>query len=205
MTVERVFVIRHGETDWNAQKRWQGHTPTGLNATGLTQAQALGQYLGQRPISAVYTSDLPRALQTASALTDVLGLQPQVDIRWREIHAGIFQGLSGDEARQRYPDELALWYAHDLEYIIPEGESRNQLGMRALAAWEDAVSLSPTGEVAVVTHGGTIWNLLRVLFGTGWEQGRTRVANTSITTLENAGGTWKLAAFAETPHLNGHR
>lgn len=203
MTVKRVFVIRHGETDWNAQRRWQGHTPTGLNATGLTQAQAMAAHLSDRPIGNVYTSDLPRALQTATALADVLNLKPTVDIRWREIHAGIFQGLSNDEARQQYPQELNLWYSNDLEYIIPDGESRRQLGSRALAAWEDALRLADGSEIAIVTHGGTIWNLLRELFGTGWENGRNRVANTSITTLENSTGTWQLASFAETPHLTG--
>jgi len=198
---ERAYLIRHGETDWNAAQRWQGFAPTGLNDAGRQQAQALANYLRARPIRAVYSSDLLRALETAQILGAALGVDPQVDRRWREIDVGVFQGLTAAEVQLRYPDELAAWRADTLDYRVPNGETRRELQERAAAAWTAAVAASQADEIAIVSHGGTIRLLLRRLFGPSFFDGR-ELPNTSITTLARAaGGGWHLEGLAETPHL----
>ncbi|MBZ0293077.1 MAG: histidine phosphatase family protein [Anaerolineae bacterium] len=199
MIVERVLLIRHGETDWNLERRWQGFEPTSLNANGLEQADTLAQYLRERPIGAVYCSDLPRALQTAAALAQVLGLEPRADIRWREIHVGIFQGLVISEVEQRYPVEIASFRSSDVDFVIPNGESRRMLGKRVYEAFEEVVE-QPTGpEIAIVSHGGTIRRLIATLFGEAADS--TFLPNTSITTFARKGAKWTLTGVAETPHL----
>lgn len=124
---ERAYLIRHGETDWNAEQRWQGFAPTGLNAVGRQQAQALADYLRPRPIRAIYSSDLPRALEAAQILGMALGVRPQVDVRWREMNVGVFQGLTAAGVQVRYPNELVAWRADTLDYRIPNGETRREL------------------------------------------------------------------------------
>lgn len=204
--VERVLLIRHGETDWNAAGRWQGFEQIPLNAQGLGQARALASYLRERPIQALCTSDLSRAFQTASAVGDSLGIAPQVDERWRELNLGIFQGLTMSDIESQYPDELVAWRANYMGYKVPGGESRLEMQGRAYQAWLE-ISSQPEGpEVAIVSHGGTIKLLLMKLFENDGAMIRNmHIANTSITILEHqphsSSSPWRLSEFAITPHL----
>jgi 2,3-bisphosphoglycerate-dependent phosphoglycerate mutase len=201
MTLERVLLIRHGETDWNAQRRWQGYEPTALNKIGFTQAQALAKYLASRPIRAIYSSDLPRALQTAETLGSALKLVPEIDLRWREINVGIFQGHTTDELEKLFPDELVKWLSTDMSYRVPKGESRRALQMRAHEAWKTVIERPHGPEIAVVSHGGTIKALMRELIGEDDPRLSIHLGNTSITTFERSGTGWHLKGTAETPHL----
>lgn len=200
MIVERVLFIRHGETDWNVQQRWQGFEPTALNEKGLQQANALALYLRQRPIRAIHCSDLPRATQTAAALAQQLGLEPQTDTRWREIHVGIFQGLPLDEVKRLYPTELVRFFSNDVDFVIPNGESRRMLGERVYGAFQEAVQQSHGPEIAIVSHGGTIRRLIATLFGE--EADKIFLPNTSITIVERSKSGWNLAAVGQAPHLD---
>lgn len=199
--LERVLLIRHGETDWNAQRRWQGYEPTALNETGFAQARALAKHLSARPIRALYTSDLPRALQTAEVIGAELKLTPEIDIRWREINVGIFQGHTSEEVEKLFPEELAQWVSHNLSYTVPKGESRLALQMRAYEAWQTVIKRSIGPEIAIVSHGGTIKALLRQLAGNHEPRLSIHLTNTSITTFEHGRKGWELAGVAETPHL----
>src|SRR5262245_28159365 len=107
MTIERVLLIRHGETEWNNLGRWQGFEQTDLNEVGLLQAKTLAEYVRPHPISAIYSSDLLRALQTAAPLGEALGITPVAHADWREQNLGIFQGLTRDEIEATYPAEWA--------------------------------------------------------------------------------------------------
>lgn len=201
MTPERVLLIRHGETDWNAQRRWQGYEPTALNEIGFTQAKALAKHLASRPIRAIYSSDLPRALQTAETLGSTLKLKPEIDLRWREINIGIFQGHTTDELERLYPGELAMWVSTDLSYMVPKGESRRALQIRAHEAWKAVIERPHGPEIAVISHGGTIKALMRELIGDHDPRLSIHLTNTSITTFERSGTGWRLKGTAETPHL----
>ncbi len=200
MTIQRVLLIRHGETSWNIIGRWQGFEQTVLNEVGLSQAKALAAYLRRRSISAIYSSDLLRALQTAYPLCEALGLTPIAHAGWREQNLGIFQGLTRAEIEAKYPAELASMRA-DMAYAIPEGESRADMQRRAYRAWEVVVANDKGPEVAIVSHGGTISVLLIGLFGDEPEVRNVFVPNTSITTVERNGKDWKLVEIGATPHL----
>jgi broad specificity phosphatase PhoE len=129
MPVNRVLLIRHGQTDWNTQHRWQGHAPTSLNAAGHAQARALGEYLRDQSIGGIWSSDLSRAMQTAQAVAAYQNLTPIPEARLRELDVGVFQALFPDELAELYPDELAAWRSADLDYAPPRGESRrSQIG-----------------------------------------------------------------------------
>ncbi|MBC7811139.1 MAG: histidine phosphatase family protein [Burkholderiales bacterium] len=206
MAVERVLLVRHGETDWNAQGKWQGFEPTALNEKGRQQAQALAEYLRGRPIKAVYASDLPRAWETATIISEALGLTAHQDERWREHHLGIFQGLTLAEITATYAREWESWRTEYYTYEIPKGESRNMLIARAHAAWEMCVSTNGDAdveEIAIVTHGGTIRALLLKLFEARIADVQaTHIRNTSITTIERREDGWHLLEISATPHLS---
>lgn len=201
MMPERVLLIRHGETDWNAQRRWQGYEPTALNELGFTQARALAKHLAPRPIRAIYSSDLPRALQTAEALGSVLKLTPKIDLRWREINVGIFQGHTSDELEKLYPEELTHWLSSNLSYVVPKGESREGLQARAYEAWQAVTAHPVDSEIAIISHGGTIKALMRQLIGNHDPRLSIHLTNTSITTFERSENSWNLVGVAERPHL----
>ncbi|MBL8153284.1 MAG: histidine phosphatase family protein [Anaerolineae bacterium] len=199
--VERVHLIRHGQTDWNVEGRWQGTLPTELNDEGHAQAAALASHMRSWPIQAVYTSDLPRAAQTAAALGETLGVSPILDSRWQEFHLGIFQGLTRDQIEARYPHEWHEFRRLYWEYVVPEGESRRMLQSRAFAAWSDIVARPNASEVAVVSHGGVIRMLLLKLFADHPDVPNIHIENTSITTIERRGDDWHLLRAALIPHL----
>ncbi|MBZ0304293.1 MAG: histidine phosphatase family protein [Anaerolineae bacterium] len=201
MPPERILLIRHGETDWNAEGRWQGFARTDLNAVGRAQAQTLANYLRDRPIRAIYTSDLPRTWQTALPLAQALGLEPQADPRWREINLGKLQGFTSQEMKRHFPAEMMARAADLWGYAYPQGESRRQLQERAYAAWQHVITQPIEPEVAIVSHGGTIKTLLWKLFGETDKRLDMHIANTSVTTLEQAGEAWLLREVAAIPHL----
>lgn len=199
--VNEAFIIRHGETDWNVEGRWQGHSDPTLNTRGQIQAQQLATYFQAQGVSldVIYSSDLQRAAQTATPLRDALDVPLHYDARLREIQLGVFQGLTLAEIAENYPDAFAAWRSSDLSYAIPEGESRLMLRQRALAAWNDITSRSDLGRVALVTHGGTIRHLLEQLFPD--LPADFKLHNTGLTTLARQNGAWHLVGLSETPHL----
>lgn len=201
MTIQRVLLIRHGQTEWNAAGRWQGHEQTPLNTEGQAQTKALAVYLRDRPIRALYSSDLLRAWQTAGALAEALRLTPQADADWREHHLGIFQGMTREQIEVRYPAEWTLMHSDYWEYVFPNGESRGDLRQRACRAWETVLARAGGPEVAVVSHGGTIKMLLLRLFGETPEIMNFHIPNTSITTLERHTNDWRLVEIGSAPHL----
>ena len=199
MTVETVTLIRHGRTAWNAAGRWQGFTAVPLDDVGFSQARALAAYW-QQPLTAIYTSDLLRAWQTAAVLGESLGLTPQSDERLREFNLGIFQGLTFDEIKQKHPLEANKMRDDYMGYTVPQGETRRALQARAYAAFSDIVA-NGSGHVAIVSHGGTIKVLLFKLLGETDALKAMHLDNTALTTLERDGDGWRLVELAVTPHL----
>ena len=204
MPAHRVWLIRHGRTDWNDQHRWQGHVPTSLNAEGHRQARLLATHLKDEAIGTVYSSDLPRALQTAQAVASMLELVPVVDERLREVNVGVFQALFPDELQELYPDELARWRSDDLDYAMPGGESLRALQNRIVQAFDDITDKAGHSEIAIVTHGGTLRRLVQHLAADGPHAGdHLRFANTSYTVVSRADDNrWNIDQVAATDHLS---
>lgn len=201
--VTRIGLIRHGETFWNRMGRWQGHAAVPLNEEGMYQARLLADYLLQNshPISAIYSSDLKRASDTAQVLADRLKKPLALDARLREIDVGEWQGLTGDEIRAWDGKRFEQVQRDPFGTQRPGGESLNQVAERAIAFLRELVQRHTEGYVLVVSHGGTIRTILQRLAVVG--EGRIWVDNTSITLLryQHAENRWLLDAFNVLEHL----
>ena len=149
----KLFLVRHGATDWNIEKRAQGHADIELNDAGHKQAAAAATELAHSDVAAVYSSDLKRAYDTAVAIAGAHGLQVTVDPDFREIDQGEWEGLTTDEIRARWPD---LWGPNRHYNARPGGESPQQVKERSLRALAKAVAAHPDETIVVVSHGGTI-------------------------------------------------
>jgi len=144
-----LLLVRHGETDWNAEGKLQGHTDRPLNDFGRRQARALADRLAGEEIEALYASDLVRARETAEILGAKLGLPVVVDPDLREKNWGSWEGLTP-------PERLTVAY---------EGETSEEHRERTLRAVERIVEHHPHGRVVVVTHGGSLRRLQAAVSG----------------------------------------
>ncbi len=182
----RILVVRHGQSEWNAQGRWQGQADPPLSPLGVEQARAAASSVGA--VDAVVASDLERARHTAQIIADEIGVGPVlVDGDLRERHAGAWQGLTRDEIERDYPGWLA-------EGRWPPGwEPEEDFCARALAALERIREHVGDGEVLVVAHGGVIYTIERHL-GAPWE----RIPNLAGRWVHHTDGSWRLG---ERTHL----
>jgi broad specificity phosphatase PhoE len=156
VTAKLLYLARHGETDWNAVGRWQGHTDVPLNATGEAQARALAEVLRGAGLSMVISSDLARAQETARIVAGRLEVPlAYVDVDLRERSYGPFEGLTREECARLFPE---AWRAWQEQRRAPEGaESDGALAARVAAALVRAAKRAPKDAPAlVVTHGGAL-------------------------------------------------
>ncbi len=187
--IHHLFVARHGETDWNAAGRWQGHTDVPLNANGRAQAAALAERLRREGIAAVATSDLSRARTTAEIVAGALGVPVAlVDGELREQRYGRFEGLTPLDCEERFPEDWARYVA-DPHAGPPGGESRGALVERIVRAVSAAAARLPSPPL-LVTHGGAMRALLAALPagpGTG-PRASERIPNAGCLRVSLAGG-----------------
>ena len=203
----RVCLVRHGETAWNTERRLQGHIDIPLNDTGLSQAEATARSLARAGLrfSALYSSDLERARQTAAAIARAHALPPQHDPRLRERHYGHFQGLTFDEAEHRHPENFRRFKARDPHFALPDdGESLKTLAARVHAALEDIAR----EHAAVGDHHHRFAGVLdiahRLATGQALQTARAfAIPNAALNWIEHAAGSWKLIAWADESHLQG--
>jgi broad specificity phosphatase PhoE len=152
--VTTILLVRHGETDWNSEGRWQGHADRPLNEAGRAQALALADSLAGRQIDAVYSSDLLRAHATARIVADRVGLPVELDAGLREVDVGEWSGRSRDDLERSDPEGFRRWREGGKGWR--GGESYEQMGKRVVAAVLEIARRHPGGTVLVVTHGGSI-------------------------------------------------
>ena len=181
MKKTEIILIRHGETEWNSQKRMQGHSNSDLSSVGEAQIQALGQWMKNVPFDLIYSSDSPRAKQTAEAITQFSGHELQFDQRLREKNLGVFEGLTSEEARERHPEVFRLFKTAGSKYVIDEGESTQQLQDRALEIVNEIRIKHPEERVLLVTHGGFIRVVMKHSLGLSLETPtRFLIRNTGV-------------------------
>src|SRR5205814_1635373 len=152
----RLWMVRHGETAWNAQGRVQGQLDIPLSELGHAQARALAAALSANSFSSIYSSDLLRVQETARPTAERLHLPVKTDPRLRERHYGIFQGATYAECRDRLPDDYARFKAKDLDYDFGSGESLRIFNVRALACVGEIAARHAGEELLVFTHGGVL-------------------------------------------------
>jgi len=202
----RLCFVRHGETDWNAGKRVQGQIDIPLSTVGHAQARATGNALKNEGLAAIYSSDLERARQTAEATAHLAQLQLQLHPGLRERHYGIFQGLTYEEAEQRYPAEYARHKARDPRFAPEGGESLLDFAARLAAACDEIARRHTGGAVAIFTHGGVLDIIHRQAAGKPLDTPRDfTIPNCGINWCEVDNGCWTLLSWAERDHLDGAR
>jgi broad specificity phosphatase PhoE len=166
-----IFLARHGETDWNAGGRWQGHSDPPLNDRGREQARALADELRSAGVDTIWTSDLVRARETATIVASCLGLAPvRVSRELREVDVGEWSGLTSREVASRYPDAFARWQAYERGW--QEGETYEQMAERVVAAVHEIVARHDERRILIVSHGGPIRALQAAALGIGYAQHR---------------------------------
>ncbi|HEY0324189.1 MAG TPA: histidine phosphatase family protein [Pyrinomonadaceae bacterium] len=165
MDSTRILLIRHGQSQGNAEGRFGGHTATPLSARGRRQAEAAARVLASKKISAIYSSDLLRAVQTAEPLARLAGLEIKRTTAFRERGVGVMEGLTFEEAAEQHPDQYAALIRRDFEHVILGGESYRQLLDRAAAKLDHAIAQHKGGRICIFSHTGTICILTLHLMG----------------------------------------
>ena len=208
MTNTRILLIRHGQSEGNAERRFGGHTATPLSALGHRQAEATARALSLEPITAIYSSDLPRAVETAAPLAQLLNLEITETDTFRERSVGQMEGLTFEEAAQKFPEEYAALLRRDFDHVLPGGESYRQLLDRAAQALDRAIAAHRGGALTVFSHTGTIGILALHLMG-ALDAPTLRpvwlaTANCGISRFElRADGFLRVLALNDTRHLAG--
>jgi probable phosphoglycerate mutase len=197
-----LIVVRHAETTWNREKRMQGTTDTALSEVGRTQAQALARRLARQAFSALYSSDLSRARDTAHAIAQKTRRELLLEPRLRERAFGIFEGLIADEIRARYPQEYARFASRDPDYEVPGGESARGFTQRCLGCLAEIATRHPGEEVVVVTHGLVLDSLYRAAHGL--DHGVQRpvpLINASVNLFGYGSSAWRMVEWGDVSHL----
>jgi len=187
----KLLFVRHGETDWNRELRYQGHRETLLNARGIEQAKMAAEALKEFDPAALYTSNLKRAVQTARIIGEILNLSPKPEPGLREIDFGCWEGKTYPEVKELFPKEVAMWRKNPLKAVVPGGECLKDVVERVLDAVERICS-EAAGNTVLVTHGGPI-RLLLCHIGVDGAMWQYPVKPGSITILEYRGGRLALA------------
>lgn len=160
-----VLLIRHGQSEGNAERRFGGHTATPLSPRGRKQASATAEALKKDSLTAIYSSDLARAVETARPLATLTGLQINTTDAFRERSVGVMEGLTFEDAAQQHPEEYAALLRRDFERVLSGGESYRQLLDRARNKLDEVIAKHRGGRIAVFSHTGTICILALHLMG----------------------------------------
>lgn len=198
------YLIRHGETDWNVEGRWQGHTDIPLNANGREQARRLAERLrdDRARFDAIYSSDLARAFETARQLGEALGLPVRQLPALREIDIGSWGGLTSAEIRAQDSETLRrIERGEDLPR--GGGERISDLRRRVVAQLERLTQAHPGQTLALVSHGGVVRALLDHVLQRSQQPGAMRghIGNTSISIVVRTPGGWDIATVNDLAHL----
>jgi broad specificity phosphatase PhoE len=165
MDTTRVYLIRHGQSEGNAEGRFGGHTSTPLSPRGHAQAAATAQALSSETFSAIYSSDLRRAVETAEPLARLANLPVERTSAFRERSVGVMEGLTFEEAAARHPEQYAALLRRDFDHVLLGGESYRQMLERASRQLDQTIEQHRGGRIAVFSHTGTICILTLHLMG----------------------------------------
>jgi probable phosphoglycerate mutase len=201
----RFCLVRHGETDWNTERRLQGQIDTSLNANGQEQARLLGQALAAsgKHFDALYVSDLTRTRQTAEAVCRLNTLSPVFTPALRERHFGCFQGMTYPEAEQRIPLDYHRFKSRDPAYTPGNGESLASFSQRIEDFLLHAANRHPGQTLLIISHGGVLdiaYRLARQLPLT-----HTRdfpIPNAALNWISFSHGAWQMDCWADQSHLD---
>lgn len=203
-----VLLIRHGQSRGNAERRFGGHTATPLSTRGRNQAEATARTLKSESVTAIYSSDLARAMETAQPLAKMIGLPVNGTSAFRERSVGVMEGLTFEDAAQQHPEQYAALLRRDFEHVLEGGESYRQLLDRAREKLDQIIEENHGGKIAVFSHTGTICILALHLMGALDAPELKPVwissANCGITRFElRDDGFVRVLVINDTSHLSG--
>ena len=205
MNITRFCLVRHGETDWNAARRLQGHTDIDLNATGVAQAKQMARALKKINLQfdVLITSDLQRAAKTAQAIEELFEISAIRNTSLRERHLGALQGLTTDEAPIREPE---LWKSHlsrNIHENLRSGESIQLFADRIQFALEQIRAQHLGKTILLVSHGGALDMMYRIASNQPLDAAKAvAVPNASLNWISHDGLAWKVDSWADTSHLD---
>ena len=199
-----MLLVRHGQSTWNSEHRIQGQLDPPLSVEGRRQAQRVGRRLGRHHFAGFYSSDLKRALETASAIAAVTGGSPSPTTGLREIFLGEWEGLNTQDLAQRFPEAWARWTDEPSWDVVPGGEGAEAFERRVAAEMDSILARHEHGDVLVVTHGGVIQVALhRVVGRPNHGLFPFRIENASISVIEKRNGRMVVSGVNDTSHLEG--
>jgi broad specificity phosphatase PhoE len=201
--VTRIILVRHGQTEWNRVERFRGRADVPLNQTGLAQAEATGKRVAAEwHPSAVYSSPLSRSVTTAEAIARHFNLEVQVHPGLADIDYGEWQGLSPDEARQRWPEQIDLWYNQPHLARILGGETLDGLRQRLMKTVSELVQRHPKDTIVAVSHTVTNRVILLAALGLGNERfWHIRQDTCAINVIDAEGDDFVVVSLNDTCHL----
>jgi alpha-ribazole phosphatase len=197
-----LIIVRHGETEGNKKRIYQGWTDTELNQTGLRQAQRLAERLKDKDLDIIYSSPLNRALATAVAVNRYHGLEIKTVENIKEINFGEWENMSGQQLEELYPDYMEKWRRDYTAFAAPGGESLEAAYSRINSWMQKLIRDNPKGSILIVSHAGAIRSMVSGLVGRGvkghWNY---IISNCSITRINVFDGFPVLAGLNDVSHL----
>jgi broad specificity phosphatase PhoE len=165
MLTTHIYLVRHGQSEGNAERRFGGHSATPLSRRGRKQAELTAGALSTESITAIYSSDLLRATETATPLADRLNLPINSTDAFRERSVGVMEGLTFADAASAHPEEYAALLRRDFEQVLTGGESYRQMLERSRQKLDEVIATCAGGKIAIFSHTGTICILVLHLMG----------------------------------------
>lgn len=197
-----LFLVRHGETAWNAERRFQGQSDVALSERGVAQAAALGSALSSIPFSHAYSSDLQRAEQTAQAILAGRNLTLATDARLREFNFGAWDGMTWPQIIARWPEFDRRLPTQARQYEPVDGERFEHVVARVRAFLEDLRRSVTTGHGLVVTHAGALHAAMEVLAPKGFDPLGMVFSTASITRVAMEGRKARIITLNDVSHLD---
>lgn len=198
----RLLLVRHGETEWNVARRFQGQRDSPLTERGRWQVMRLADRLRDLPLAAVYSSDLERTLATARAVAAAHGLPVELAPAFREASFGDYEGRTYAELVERFGEPVTRWAADPLDLAPPGGETVRELQTRVAGLLRELVARHPGQTVALIGHGGSVRAAVMEVLGMDLRRFRgLRMDNASLTVIESDGDFDVLMLFNDTSHL----
>jgi probable phosphoglycerate mutase len=199
-----VYIIRHGETEWNRAGKQQGHLDSDLTENGKRQAGAIANFLA-KDFDIIISSDLGRAAQTAKIIAGVINREVLYDPDLRERHLGIMQGLTMKEFAASFSEEYERFHGPDPDYVIPQGESARQRYERVTNALNRIALKHKNKKILVVAHGGVLDSLFRYTVSMPLGNKRSFSLINGSLNIFTHDGSWNLELWGYVDHLKGLR
>ena len=203
-TVTKICLVRHGETNWNAEGRIQGQLDIPLSEVGLAQARAVARALARESFDVIYASDLMRVTQTAEPAATRLALPVRLNPALRERHYGIFETLTYDDAKVRHPEHFARFKAREADFDFVSGESLRAFSERAIACFTEIVNAHVGKQILIFTHGGVLEMIYRHVNRLTLSSARDfDLPNAALNWIEVTGERSNILVWGDTGHLEG--